>query len=655
VAQTQDPWADIHERDKRDYIFKILEGQDELVEWFLTYLDLDLTTQITDDASNSSPADAAWKIYQAVRDNKGDELNGFILLSSRDSYKTLTASALEYLILTHFQTTIAHMAAIKDQSAKAISYINVFVNKTEKYLSYHGWVKISSSKSLIQFRTPAGDEPYIKVIICTMAGANSEHTQLMFIDEIDVVRDPVAYEESKAIPGVDRGKYPLTVKLSTRKFAFGLMQKELDNAKEADEIVLQWNLLDVTERCPPERYAPKKGNKTTQTRYAANELPLRHIAPEEWETLPEFQKPDWEKVEAYDGCMKCKLFPVCKGKLAKKDPKAVGGLYKPIPAVIKSFQRINPDMAQAQLLCRKPSSKGLLYGRFEERLTQPPERRNVISIEEAYEQLMGVPMTKIKGNSEHDKTVKERQMEVLREAIYQLNLPVYAGLDWGYTKEFAIVVGVQIPNGDFWIVETFGESDLELDDQLKVGQALNERWHIRQWFADTAYPGSIRKFDTNGLKCAEFTKDVLGGIEAIRGQIVDSSNRRKLKVIDWDKNAKFRQMVKVHHFKLDMAGRVTETPDDEEYSDVGDATRYLGQNLFSLRTGKKPMTAGGRKNAPPGSRKPIVSSSQPVQDANTKLMQEEIRRRAILQSNKPEGSDDSSKPSKNKKVFWNLK
>jgi len=637
---SQDLWENLHERDKRDYVFKILESKEELVEWVLTYFDIDFTTEITDAASNSNPADAMWQIYEAVRDNKGGEIPGFILLSSRDSYKTLCASILELLLLLHFRVTIAHMAAIQSQSSKAIRYINVCINKIKKYIEYYGWKNISSSKSMIQFRTETGDEPYITVIICTMTGANSEHTNLMFIDEIDVVRDPLAYEESKMIPGVERGRFPITVKLSTRKFAFGLMQKELDGIANTGEKLLQWNLLDVTEKCLPKRHSPNEKPEAkkfkTSDRYVRRDLPLEQISPEQYEELPTNEKPDWEAAKAYEGCLKCKLFPVCKGALAKKKSIAVGGLYKPIQHTINQFNKVSPDTATAQLLCRKPSTKGLIYSRVELDLKKALERRNVITLEEAYFQLMGsLPRGK--------KTVT---IEDLREIILQLELDVYAGLDWGYTHEFTIVVGAHIPNGDFWILESFGMTGLELDDQKRYATELKERWNIRTFYADTAYPGSIATFNRNGLKCGDFKKDVMGGIESIRGQVVDASNVRRFKILEWEKTTKIKQMFKNHHFKLDNAGNVTEEPDDEEFSDTGDATRYLGQNRFSAKKGRKPVSAsvGGVAEKP--------SAFRLVEDAHKSQIQEELRRRSG-QLGKTEGAPPKVQ-GKKKKIFWNL-
>jgi hypothetical protein len=802
-------WDDPDEVLKRDHIFTLLNNQDELRDWIFTYFDVDLTAITTDEDSTSNPCHAMWTIYEALKENRGDKIPGYIMLSARSGYKTLTASMLEVLIILHFKTTVSHMAAIKSQSKKAISYVNKCLNQVKKYLDYHGWINTSSNESMISFRTPDGREPYIIVIIASISGANSAHTTVMCvgegslitvkntgiknnsrhrikiaastvfdlvksgkdvevltlnhstgsiefkkvtnafesykallkittehgnvlrcsaehrlfvhgkgyveagsvtvgdsllrlgksstynsqinhalpesnepiitpderlvnvdkivsientkqwrsidlsvmdnnnffaenilvhncIDELDVIQNPAAYQEALLIPMYDPecGLHPITVKLSTRKYLHGLMEQSLQEAPKTGEKILRWNILDIAERCPPSLHSPNK-KKTKVARYIARQLPFRQISEEEYaNTIPNSQQSDWEKIEAYEGCITCPLLPACKTNLAKKPATAVGGLYKPISAVINDFKKVSPDVAEAQLLCWRPSSKGSIYGRFEADLKKDITRRNIISPEEAYEALMGIPMPKRKAMTEFE------VIEVLREIVNQLGLPAYAGLDWGYRHLYAIIVGVVIPNGDFWIVETFGESGLELSDQLVKAQELKERWNIKSWFVDQAYPGSIKTFESNSLKCPKFVKDVLGGIEATRTQIVDASNKRRLKVVQWEKNELIKSMFRLHHFKLDPTGRVTEEPDDEELSDIGDATRYLFQNLFSKKKGRKPI---------------ITTTAMPAEDPNKMVndahaLHEEIKRRsqAVSDPYQPQASK------KNKKIFWSF-
>lgn len=566
-------FKDLPEKDKADMaklMFQPLSSAQELKDWIMLFLGLDMPIGTVDKDSNSSPIDAMWEIYNTVRENRGDETPGYIMLSARECYKTLGASILETILMLHFEVTIAHMAAIQSQSAKAIQYINYFFGKIEPLLTAAGWTNTSQNKNKIEYRTPNGEDVYIRVIIATLSGANSEHTTLMFIDEIDVVKDPMAYEEAKLIPGYTKGRFPLTIKLSTRKFAFGLMQKEIDLAPVSGDKILRWNIIDVTERCPTSRHMPELPR---EDRYVNKNLPLKQISVEDYNELPDVEKPKWDLVEkAYAGCAKCPLLPVCKTKLAHREEKATGGLYKPISVVINNFKKTSPDMGEAQLMCWKPSTKGLVYPRFETTINSG----NVITLERAYETLSG--------------EVRKRVGELdLIHYMKTLGIRFFAGVDWGYTHDFVIVIFAMIPNGEVWIVDCYSAAGLEFSDQLEVAKQYRDKYAVEKWFCDQAMPANIKAFNKNAMKSPAFTKDVMGGIESLRSKIVDGSGRRLLKVLYIESCKKIITAFTKHHFKLDAAGNPTLVPDDTPgVADQADAMRYVGQNLFPVKGTQKP-------------------------------------------------------------------
>ena len=138
--------------------------------------------------------------------------------------------------------------------------------------------------------------------------------------------------------------------------------KLLEKAEDMNYKVLKWNLLDLAEKCPKERHLPD-GPK--QDMWINNDLPLRKYTTEEYSLLPDLEKNKLELVkDAHAGCVKCPLFPLCKKKLADKPDHATGGFYKPLSSVIQKFKENDPDMAESQLLCRRPGSEGLVYPRF---------------------------------------------------------------------------------------------------------------------------------------------------------------------------------------------------------------------------------------------------------------------------------------------------
>lgn len=550
------------------------------------FLGLDMPINSVDPDSNSSPVDAMWEIYKTVRDNSGDVTPGFIMLSARECYKTLGASILEVILMLHFELTIAHMAAILSQSAKAIQYINYFFAKVQPLLETRGWENTSQNKNKIEYRTPEGEDVYIRVIVCTVGGANSEHTTLMFVDEIDVVKDPQAYEEAKLIPGYAKGLHPLTIKLSTRKFSFGLMQAEIDKAAPGEESsgdkIVRWNILDVTEKCPPTRHKPEM---LKSDQYVAKSLPLRQISPEQFAKLADVEKSKWELLpQVYGGCLDCKLLPVCKTRLAHRGPEAIknpdnkSSLYKPISTVINTFKKLNPDMAEAQLMCWKPSSKGLVYPRFESGLDG-----NVTTVEKCFETLLGDdPMATAREIGWN--MPPEPKVDDLVNLMKMLRIDFYAGVDWGYTHDFVIVIFAKLPNGEIWIMDCYSAPGLEFSDCLEAAKVYRDLYVPTKWFCDTAMPANIKSFNKNGMKSPPFTKDVMGGIEALRAKIVDGTGRRYLKVVHRPETLKVIAAFQKHHFKLGPDGNPTLQPDDTAgTSDQADAMRYVGQNLFPVR------------------------------------------------------------------------
>lgn len=540
------------------------ETPEQLKDWIFNFLDLDLPIGHIDPDSNSSPVDWLFEAYSTIRHNHGSDKPSFVVYAPREGYKTLACAALEVIAMVHFNLTVAHMAAIESQSKKSVQYINTFLKKLQPYLAHHGREIISQNAKNLTITNKTGDVAYLTIIICTMAGANSEHTNMMVVDEIDVVRFPQAYEEAKLIPGMLRGRFPVTILTSTRKFAFGFMQKEIDMAKELNQPVLHWNIIDITERCQPDRHMPELPK---EVRYTAKRLPLRNISEDEYSQMLDERKAEYNRIEAFAGCAKCKLLPVCKTRLATRPENDIGGLYKPIPFTINQFSKVSPDMGEAQLMCWKPSSTGLIYPRYDE------------------EEIAGNTLTLIQAWKAFTGTEPKKNLELsdIIDLFHRKGIQFYVGGDWGYKHCYALIAGAILPNGEFWIFETFAMSGLEFPDMMKYAKYFRDKYKPKRWFMDTAMPMFIATFRRNKMPCKDFKKDILGGIESIRGQIVNAENRRALKVLKTKENEFLIKGFRHHHFKLDAQGNITTDPDDEEYADVMDALRYMGQNLFASK------------------------------------------------------------------------
>jgi hypothetical protein len=228
-------------------------------------------------------------------------------------------------------------------------------------------------------------------------------------------------------------------------------------------------------------------------------------------------------------------------------------------------------MAEAQLMCWKPSTKGLVYPRFEGTINEG----NVITIEKAWETLVGDQREHVS----NDDLILQMRTTGIR---------FFAGVDWGYTHDFVIVVFAMIPNGEVWVVDCYSTAGLEFSDQLEAAKLYRDRYQPERWFCDQNMPSSIKSFTKNGMKSPSFTKDVMGGIEALRSKIVDGYGRRLLKILHTEPNQKVINAFTKHHFKIGPDGNPTLEPDDTPgVADQADAMRYVAQNMFPVKGTQK--------------------------------------------------------------------
>lgn len=542
------------------------ETKQQMKDWILNFLDLDFPDSHVDPESNASPIDWMFEVYRMYKENRGNESPNVIVISSRESYKTLSEAVFAVISMCHFGAMIAHMAAIVPQATAAQKYMESFLLKIGKYMDHHGLSITSKNSKEVEVKMPSGQTALMKVIVCTVTGANSAHTNIFTIDEIDTIRSQEgirAYKEAQMIPGVFNGQYPISIKTSTLKFPGGLFMKEWDTAKKQGYKIFKWNLIDITEKCPSERSRP---DLDKQTVYVGKHLPLKTLKEDDYISLSSKEQEKFDKILAKGGCAKCPILPVCRGRLSERSDSDTGGLWKPIDFTISQFQKTDPDLAESQLMCWKPSAQGMVYPRF---MDSADGFGNTYTLSQAWERFTGTQPHK-------DLSLKE-----LVEEMHKMGVKFYCGVDWGHVHAFAIVVSAILPSKEWWIVDTYSVSGLEFDQMLDLSKQVRDTYFPVKWFCDTAEPMFIKTFRKNRMPAPDFRKDVRGGIESVRGQILNASDQRFLKVIKHSRNEMILRVFSEHTFKLDTNGNLTDEPDDSEVADVADALRYLGQNLFS--------------------------------------------------------------------------
>lgn len=514
--------------------------------------------------------------------------NGFI------SHNTLAAAVLETAIVCHTSRNLIHMAAIKDQSKKAQEYVkgffyrpflNDFVvgdNDTEvivvSYIHKETGIPITEKEySKLSFKEQGNyrrKENYIRIIVCTMQSTNGQHSEICVIDEIDVIPkgNLRAYDQAKNGVPTDRGELEaMTIFTSTRKSRVGKVQQEIDEAPKNGLRVNHWNIIDITEPCPASRHKPEE----PKVELWINDADINHISSEEYEYLPDTEKTKYYAKEGYSGCKTCPLFAACKGRLATEQSGKAGryedggtALLLKIPSVIDKFKAATPEFITTEFLCRKADTSGLVYPRYNEGI----HRKTPSQIAEM---VSGEPVPSVT-----DKNSLIRYL-ASKGAVFA------AGIDWGYSHLFSVVVFVVWGNLAF-VVDAIGLAKQELDDKLALCEHLKEL--NVSFYPDPEDPGSIVTFKRKGFRMKEWNKNsgsVKAGIDIVRTKLYSKALGATLFFMTGDPVIDMLcNHVRDYHYTTGTDGKFTEVPDDVN-DDMPDSLRYGIMNVFGKNGGLK--------------------------------------------------------------------
>ena len=568
--------------------WQVCESREHVNLWVQEYLGLTLpdaqtcSDDIDNPPTNSSPLDLLWELYSAGVHGHDESRQRFLAYAARDSGKTLVCAIFEVMAIFHLRRDVAHMAAVESQALKCISYIDEYLRRPilRDYVSGNNkrtieitWYNSPTGERLNRARWAAIVDPVaraayipetytIQVIICTIRGANSAHCPIFVADEVDLA-DPVAFREAKMIPAPSRrGELPLVLYTSSRKFAFGLMQKEIDEAESKGTNIRHWNLIDVTKRCPDVRHLPAE----PRIPIFYEEDTLTAISKAEFEGLNPENQEKYKELEGYAGCLKnCKLFASCRGRLATKE-RSKSRVMKPVAHTLNLFKDLGGDVevAKAQLLCWKPEASGLVYKYLD------ADRHRLWPWEMA---------AKLTGD-EYPETYTKAE---LLELIVSLQLPFRSGLDHGYTHQFAVTTAA-IQGLNHFVINSIAATGLELDERIEVCKQHPVIVNSNDVYADPAYPADNKTFRRHGFRIHNFVKDVDLGIQNTR-RLINPIGRKEPNIyfLRGDSGCEYAfKRLQAHHFKIGPDGKPTDQLDDDE-ADVPDSLRYLCQNTVKAR------------------------------------------------------------------------
>jgi hypothetical protein len=572
------------DRKARIILFKPCKTKEALSKWIRFFLEIEMPDCIVDPDSNCSPMDMIWETYSKVLNNNDPNFSRVLYYACRDGFKSLSASILEVVCGLHFGCDIGHMAALEMQALVCSRYCKKFFNlkflrdfKTgdnlnEIYIEKYTHKKTDETITVKEWRQllPAQQDLYkynknvIKIIICTIRGVNSFHCQLFVCDEIDVVADLRAYLDSAMIPAPRDGRLPITLLTSTRKISTGLVQKEIDNAVDKDGItrlhIRHWNLIDVTEKCPPERCLPD----LPKIPIYVNEDQLDAISETKYEGLPDDEKTKFDKHEGFQGCLSnCKIFASCKTRLYTIQ-KSKSSLLRKIDHTTNQFRNVTLENAKAQLLCRQPSSEGKIYPSLDRTI-------HLKTAAQMAEMLLGMPV---------DPNFTKKQLITLIKERDDWNF--YAGMDFGFTHNFAVTTGAA-DGYRMFILDAFCIPNLLPD---AIVNTCNKRLKYLNpaIYADPESPMLVAMLKQEGFRMKKWKKgpgSLLGGMDVVKLKLREPMGDPTLFFLAGDPGVEelFKQMGQ-YHWKTDPNGDMSDVPDEKD-DDGPDSCRYLVMNKFS--------------------------------------------------------------------------
>ncbi|MCW0945122.1 PBSX family phage terminase large subunit [Streptococcus anginosus] len=141
----------------------------------------------------------------------------------------------------------------------------------------------------------------------------------------------------------------------------------------------------------------------------------------------------------------------------------------------------------------------------------------------------------------------------------------FAGVDWGYDHYGSIVVVGEDSQGNYYLVDGIAEKHKEIDWWVRRAKEFQEKYGNITFYADSARPEHVDRFNNEGIETVNADKSVIAGIETIAKLFKEKKLFIKRGVIP-------RFFDEIYQYKW----KPNSTKDEplKEFDDVLDALRY---------------------------------------------------------------------------------
>lgn len=232
-----------------------------------------------------------------------------LAMGNRASGKTYDMSIIQTLnSIANDNCESANLAAIQAQALRCAGYIKGFIRENKDFQ-----MRLSADPTVTKILWNNGS--INEILVATTSGVNSPHPSRLVMDEVELIPWPILQEALSMVQSKN-GVDSCTVLGSTRKFAYGPMQKLIEESTKRGIKVYSWCIMECVEPLPAD---PKE---------------RQHILDVFGDGLP-------------PGAENC------------------SGFFK-WTDLIDKFRSLDRYVWDTQWLCRRPDTQGLVYSRFDE-------------------------------------------------------------------------------------------------------------------------------------------------------------------------------------------------------------------------------------------------------------------------------------------------
>lgn len=359
------------------------------------------------------------------------------------THNTLASAILHFYAMLHFRRDCCQLAATKAQSQACIKYLDKFLMIPE----VEDHADINNKEEKILKNLPSNEftdknDCKITVIVATLKGTNSSRSSFLLVDEAELIEPDIMSEAANiADPTMREGYDPISIYLSSRKFANGPLQElinECEDPNREGSRLHKWSLADFMEKCPKSLHQPDKPK--------IKALIHRDTLEVLWEDAVDQieNKSNFIEILAFHGCKTCGAFVACQSRAVKqkgtspslRTAKFVAGRLRDVKDTKKII---------SQILNWKPESSGLVFPMFSPHL-------HVKESKEAYKWITrGEPFNPMKLTDEayakclescdpSDKKLVTPSKRDLYKVMVKNGWKIHWGLDWGYTDPAALTI-----------------------------------------------------------------------------------------------------------------------------------------------------------------------------------------------------------------------